>query len=48
MTIYPLSRFAPSPKGDDTLGAGRPFLGASGFRACRFRRLRVARSALGN
>ena len=27
---YPLSRCAPSPlKGDDTLGAGRPFLGVS-------------------
>jgi hypothetical protein len=27
---YPLSRYAPSPwKGDDTLGAGRPFLGVS-------------------
>ncbi len=25
--LTPLSRFAPSPQGDDTLGAGRPFLG---------------------
>ncbi|REG68874.1 hypothetical protein C8E07_1999 [Paracidovorax citrulli] len=25
--MTPLSRYASSPQGDDTLGAGRPFLG---------------------
>ena len=30
---YPLRRCAPSPKGDDTLGAGRPFLGVYGTEA---------------
>ena len=30
--MTPLSRFAPSPQGDDALGAGRPFLGVSRLR----------------
>src|SRR5256885_12241573 len=40
---HPLSRFAPSPslaarEGDDTLGAGRPFLGVTGLGRTGFRR----------
>ena len=45
------SRFAPSPslaarEGDDTLGAGRPFLGALATVARRWTTLRVVRSAM--
>ena len=40
---HPLSRFAPSPslalrEGDDTLGAGRPFLGVLSWGSERFTR----------
>ena len=53
MKLHPLSRFAPSPslasrEGDDTLGAGRPFLGVPRCVARRFHRLRVARIATGD
>ncbi len=44
----PLSRFAPSPMGDDTLGAGRPFLGVPEVGPRQFHAIRVARSAPGN
>ena len=30
MLLFPLRRFAPSPKGDDAIAAGRPLLGVSG------------------
>ena len=30
MLLSPLRRFAPSPKGDDAIAAGRPLLGVSG------------------
>ncbi|EZP45397.1 hypothetical protein BW39_05954 [Delftia sp. RIT313] len=45
---YPLSRFAPSPKGDDTLGAGRPFLGVPEVGLRRFHTIWVAGDAPGN
>ncbi len=45
---YPLSRFAPSPMGDDTLGAGRPFLGVPEVGLRQIHAIRVKGNAPGN
>lgn len=42
----PLSRFAPSPQGDNPIAAGRPLLGVSGLGRASFRRARQRGAAL--
>lgn len=42
----PLSRFAPSPQGDNPIAAGRPLLGVSGLGRAGFRRARQRGAAL--